>query len=62
MNKKYDEFAYYMEYITAEEFYKIYDKYAKYLLATIDYSTYDEEWVSLDEFSIQCSINFFNRL
>ena len=53
MNKKYDEFAYYMGYITAEEFY---DKYVKYLPDTIDYSNYDEEWVSLDEFFLELCI------
>lgn len=56
MNKKYDDFAEYMDYITAEEFYKIYDKYAKYLPDTIDYSNYDEEWVSLDEFFLELCI------
>lgn len=48
MNKKYDEFAEYMDYITAEEFYKIYDKFAKYLPDIIDYSNYDDSWQSLD--------------
>lgn len=56
MNKKYDEFAEYMKYITAEEFYKIYDKYAKYLPDTIDYSNYDKEWESLDEFFLELCI------
>lgn len=56
MNKKYDEFVYYMGYITAEEFYKIYDKYVKYLPDTIDYSNYDEEWVSLDGFFLELCI------
>lgn len=56
MNKKYDEFAYYMGYITADEFYKIYDKFAKYLPDNIDYSNYEEEWLSLNEFFLELCI------
>lgn len=56
MNKKYDEFAYCMGYITADEFYKIYDKFAKYLPDNIDYSNYDDSWQSLDEFFLELYI------
>lgn len=57
MNKKYDEFAYYMGYITADEFYKIYDKFAKYLPDNIDYSNYNVEWLSLNEFFLELCIS-----
>ena len=50
MNKAYDKFAEAMGYITAEYFYKSFDKFAKYLPNNIDYNDYDEDWESLDEF------------
>ena len=56
MNREYDKFAEAMGYITAEEFYKIYDKFAKYLPDNIDYNNYDEEWVSLDEFFLELCV------
>ena len=57
MNKKYDEFAYYMGYITADEFYKIYDKFAKYLPDSIDYYNFDVECLSLNEFFLELCIH-----
>lgn len=50
MNREYDKFAEAMGYITAENFYKAFDKFAKCLPDSIDYNDYNEDWESLDEF------------
>ena len=44
MNREYDKFAEAMGYITAENFYKAFDKFAKYLPDNIDYDNYNEDW------------------
>ncbi len=56
MNKKYNEFAYYMGYITADEFYKIYDKFAKYLPDNIDYSNCKEDCEPLNDLFLELCI------
>ena len=57
MNKAYDEFAEAMGYITAEYFYKSFDRFAKYLPNNIDYNDYNEDWRSLDEFFLELCVH-----
>lgn len=57
MNREYDKFAEAMGYITAENFYKAFDKFAKYLPDNIDYDNYNDDWVSLEEFFLSKSIH-----
>ena len=57
MNREYDKFAEAMGYITAENFYKAFDKFAKYLPDNIDYDNYNDDWESLEEFFLSKSIH-----
>ena len=57
MNREYDKFAEAMGYITAENFYKAFDKFAKYLPDNIDYDSYNEDLESLEEFFLSKSIH-----
>lgn len=57
MNKEYNSFALQMNYITSEEFYEVYNKYAKYLPEKVDYRDYDPDYSSLDEHLLTASLN-----
>lgn len=57
MNKEYNSFALQMDYIPSEEFYEVYNKYAKYLPEKVDYRDYDPDYSTLDEYLLTVSLN-----
>lgn len=57
MCKEYNSFTLQMDYITSEEFYEVYNKYAKYLPEKVDYRDYDPDYSTLDEYLLTVSLN-----